>query len=63
MQNSFGDLKILPGIGDFSGRHEVMKLKFREFRDFGECLPKIRDDIPDFWKNFYLHMVLLKQYL
>ena len=31
-QNSSGNLKILPGIkrlGKFSGRHEVMKLKFR----------------------------------
>ena len=58
--NSSGNQTILSGIGrlgKFSGRHNVKKLNFWEY------LPKIRDDIPDFREDFYLHMALLKQYL
>ena len=60
-KNSSGNLKILPGIGwieKFSGKHEVMKLKFRKVKIFSEFLP-----IPHFWEDFYLHVVLLKEHL
>ena len=42
-QNSPGNLTILPGIrrlGKFSGRHEVMKLKFWEISDFFGMSPQ-----------------------
>ena len=32
-------------------------------RNFGEYLPKIRDDFPDFQEDFCLHMVLFKERL
>ena len=66
-QNSSGNLKFLPGIwefGNFSGRHEVIKLNFSESLKFlGECLPKFKNDIPNFREDFYFDMVLLKQRL
>ena len=57
-QNSSGNLKILPGIGTlgkFSGKDEAMKLKFQEFWDinFWEIVPKIQDNTPNFWEDFY----------
>ena len=45
-QNSSGNMIILPGIGrlgKFSGRLEVTKLKFREFRDILGICPKNSD--------------------
>ena len=33
------------------------------WRFLGQCLLKIWYDIPDYWKDFYLHLVLLKQHL
>ena len=61
-------LKILLGIrrlGNFfpgdMGDYEIKILE--SLRLWGECLPKIWDNIPDFLEDFYSHMVLPKQHL
>ena len=65
--------KFLQESEDFGGNRETWKI-FRETqtkevkisgisRFWGEFLPNIRDDIPDFGDDCHLHMVLLKQRL
>ena len=52
---------------DFARNQEAWKTfwetQSNEVKILGECLPKIRDDIPDIWKGFCLHIVLHKQRL
>ena len=57
---SFRESEDFAGIrelGKSSGKYEVTKLKF------WECVPKIRDDIPNCREDFCSRMVLLKKHL
>ena len=56
-QNSSRNLKILPGIGRLGKffqetRSNEVKILGSFIEIFWECLPKIRDDIPDFRDDF-----------
>ena len=58
-QNSSGNMIILPVIGrlgKFSGRLEVTKLKFREFRDILGVRPKNSRQQFSGREDSYLHM-------
>ena len=46
--------------GNFWGRHEVIKLKFREVWDFWRMFPKILNDMLNFRYDFYSHAVPVK---
>ena len=65
-KNSSGNLQILLGTGRLEKFPETQSNEVKILgilRYFGECLPKIWDNIPDFKEELYLHMVLLKQCL
>ena len=64
--------KFFPESQNFARNQETWEI-FRETRSkevkisenfgfFGNVSQNIWDNIPDFWEDFYLHMVLLKQH-